>query len=225
MWATSVLREHLVKGYTANARRLEELQQTVRLVARVADRRTLSGDQAAALLNVVSDYSYALNLLDDYDHGRLPGSWAAGKRPSNAITPEEARGLVSILRQNFGGSDLFGVEKDQSLLSALAAIFQTANGREVYPSLEEKAAHRLYFLVKNHPFVDGNKRIGAALFLWFLEKNSGLYLSDGSRRLSEDALVAITLMVAESDPKDKQILTRLIVAVLARPLRPPKGAS
>ncbi|MDQ7011447.1 MAG: Fic family protein, partial [Mariprofundaceae bacterium] len=160
-----------------------------------------------------ADYSHALNLIDDYDHARLPEPSLSGVA-AQPLTLSEARQWIDAMRGRFG-SDLFGREKDQGLESALSGVFQTIGGRDAYPAIEEKAANLLYFLVKNHPFVDGNKRIGAALFLGFLEKNGALHRPDGSPRLSEEALVAVTLLVAESPPKDKEILTRLIVALLA----------
>lgn len=212
IWATQVLRDHLLKGYSVNTRRLAELQKTIQVLAAVPDRRALAGDEAAALLHLLRDYSFALALLDDYDHGRLP-SVRAEPQAVEAISLDEALRLVESLRAQFGGSPLFGRLQGSGLESALAAVFQTVGGKDAYPTLAEKAAHLLYFLVKNHPFVDGNKRIGAALFLWFLEKNGALTLPDGRRRFSEEALVALTLLVAESDPKDKEIMTRLIAAL------------
>jgi len=161
IWATRILRDHLLKGYSVNQHRLAELKQTVRLVATLAERRDLSGDEATALLRVVGEYSRALDLLDDYDHQRVPAP-RAGSETRYALTYEEAIGIVDRLRERFGGSTLFGQEKDESLHSSLQAIMQTFGGQDLYPSLEEKAAHLLYFLVKNHSFVDGNKRIAAA---------------------------------------------------------------
>ena len=213
IWATQVLRDHLLKGYTVNAKRLEELKQAIHVVARVADRRRLSGDEATALLKVVSEYSFALNLLDDYDHGRPP-KVTAKPQPTVPVSLEEARRIVTVLRERFGGSPLFGKEKDESLEGSLNAVFQTAGGEELYPSREEKAANLLYFLVKNHHFVDGNKRIGAAIFLWFLEKNGILTGAGGQARISQEALVALTLMIAESDPKERKMMTHLTVALL-----------
>ncbi len=213
IWATKVLRDHILKGYTVNTRRLEELQKAVRLVARVADRRNLTGDEAKALLRVVSEYSFALDLLDDLDRGRLPAP-KKGVKAAIPITYKEAQRLIGLLRDQFGGGALFGREKDQGLKSALSAIFQTIQGRDAYQSLGEKAAHLLYFVVKNHAFVDGNKRIGAALFLWFLEKNNVLYREDGERRLSDEALVALTLLIAESPPSEKNVIVRLITCLL-----------
>ncbi len=213
IWATRVLREHILKGYTVNEQRLIELNQAVRLIAKVSRRRGLAGDEAAALLRVVGEFSFALDLLDDYDHQRVK---AAALPPAEAksISPEEARRAVHSLRARYGASNLFGRERDDSLSGALAAVFQTIGGRDTYPSLEEKAAHLLYFLVKNHPFVDGNKRIAAALFLWFLEKNGALYAAGGARRISEDTLVAVTLLIAESRPAEKNVLTVIVARLL-----------
>lgn len=213
IWATQVLRDHLLKGYTVNAKRLEELKQAIHVVARVAERRRLSGDEATALLKVVSEYSFALNLLDDYDHGRPP-EVTAKPQPTVPVSLDEARRIVTVLRERFGGSPLFGKEKDEGLEGSLNAVFQTAGGEELYPSREEKAANLLYFLVKNHHFVDGNKRIGAAIFLWFLEKNGILTDAGGQTRISQEALVALTLMIAESDPKERKMMTHLTVALL-----------
>ncbi|MBN1605351.1 MAG: virulence protein RhuM/Fic/DOC family protein [Polyangiaceae bacterium] len=213
IWATKVLRDHILKGYSVNERRLKELSQAVRLVADIAERRVLTGDEAAAVLRVVSDYSYALDLLDDYDHQCV----ATAEVSAGAVTPvshEEARRIIERLREQSRAAQLFGREKDDSLRSALANVTQTFDGKDLYPSLEEKAAQLLYGLIKNHPFVDGNKRIGAALFLWFLEKNRALYRPDGGKRIADNALVAMTLLVAESLPQDKDILTRVVVNLI-----------
>jgi prophage maintenance system killer protein len=213
IWATRILRDHLLKGYTINERRLKELKQAVRLVADVAGRREMTGDEAGALLKVVSEYSFALDLLDDYDHQRVMAA-ELPRVEAAPVTPSEARRAVKTLRVQYGASDLFGREKDDSLSSALAAIMQTAGGQEVYPSVEEKAAHLLYFLVKNHPFVDGNKRIAAALFLWFLQKNNALIRSDGARIIEDGLLVAMTLLIAESRPREKEVLTNVLTHLL-----------
>jgi prophage maintenance system killer protein len=213
IWATGVLREHLVRGYSVNERRLRELNQAVRLISDLAGRRELTGDEAAALLRVVGDYSYALELLDDYDHQRVKtGAVSTGE--TLFIKYDEARRIVERLHQEFGASSLFGQEKDESLRGALGAIHQTFDGKDLYPSLEEKAAHLLYFLVKNHPFTDGNKRIAAALFLLFLQKNGRLYRDDGSKRIADNALVAMTLLIAESHPADKSIIASMIVNLI-----------
>jgi len=215
IWATNVLRQHLVQGYTVHERRLKELNQAVRLVADVAHRRTLSGDEATALLEVVADYAYALEVLDDYDHQRVRlGEVSPG--PVAALALDEARQVIVRMGERFGATGLFGREKDEGLEGSLSAVMQTFGGQEVYPSLEEKAAHLLYFLVKNHHFVDGNKRIAAALFLWFLQKNQALYRVDGSKRIADNALVAMTLLIAESRPDEKDVLTRVVVNLINR---------
>ncbi|MDZ7585424.1 MAG: virulence protein RhuM/Fic/DOC family protein [Thiobacillus sp.] len=215
IWATNVLRQHLVQGYTVHERRLKELNQAVRLVADVAHRRTLSGDEATALLEVVADYAYALEVLDDYDHQRVRlGDVSPG--PVAALALDEARQVILRMGERFGATGLFGREKDEGLEGSLSAVMQTFGGQEVYPSLEEKAAHLLYFLVKNHHFVDGNKRIAAALFLWFLQKNLALYRADGGKRIADNALVAMTLLIAESRPDEKDVLTRVVVNLINR---------
>ena len=213
IWATNVLRQHLVRGYTVHEKRLRELNQAVRLIADVAQRRPLSGDEATALLNVVADYAYALEVLDDYDHQRVRlGDVSVG--PVLALGLDEARQVIVRMGERFGATGLFGREKDTGLEGSLSAVMQTFDGHEVYPSLEEKAAHLLYFLVKNHHFVDGNKRIAAALFLWFLEKNQALYRADGGKRIADNALVAITLLIAESRPDEKDVLTQVVVNLI-----------
>jgi prophage maintenance system killer protein len=213
IWATRVLRDHLVQGYTVNERRLRDLNQAVRLIAGMADRRDLSGDEATALLRVVGEYRFALDLLDDYDYQRV-GVPPAGEKAVNPLSYTEALRIVEQLRERFGSSSLFGRQKDEGLQSALGAVMQTFGGRDLYPSLEEKAAHLLYFLIKNHAFVDGNKRIGAALFLWFLEKNGALRDRKGERRVSDAALVAVTLLIAESKPVEKEIIVRIVTHLL-----------
>ena len=209
IWATQVLRDHIRKGYSANARRLKELRQSLKLVGHVLDRYDVTSDQAKALLRVVTDYERALDLLDDYDHQRVRLE-RTSPAAARGIDYDEAVGIIGRLREKFGGSSLFGREKDESLRGSLSAVLQTFDGRDVYPGLEEKAAHLLYFLVKNHSFVDGNKRIAAALFLWFMEKNGMLYHADGSKVIADNALVAITLMMAASRPVEKDTICRLV---------------
>lgn len=213
IWANSVLREHILKGYTINARRLKELNKAVRLIADVAGRRALAGDEATAILRVVADYSFALDLLDDYDHKTV-----AIPEPTKAkilrLDYEEVLRIVGRLREKYRVSELFGREKDHGLESALGAVWQTVGGRDAYPSLEEKAANLLYFVVKNHAFVDGNKRIAAAVFLWFLEKNAALYGRNGAKRIEDNALVAMTLLIAESHPEEKDLLCRVLVNLI-----------
>lgn len=213
IWATQVLRDHLAKGYTVNHARLRDLNQAVRLVADTARRRELSGDEAQALLAVVGEYNRALELLDDYDHQRVAKPKASATA-SYVLRHDEALRIVNRLRGRFGASDIFGVEKDQGLASALGAVMQTFGGDDLYHGLEEKAAQLLYLLVKNHAFVDGNKRIAAALFLWFLERNGALHHADGTPRISDGALVALTLMIAESRPQEKDVLVRIVMHLL-----------
>jgi prophage maintenance system killer protein len=214
IWATKLLRDHLVKGHTINEKRLKELRQAVHLIASVAERHPLTSDEATAVLRVVSDYTFALDLLDDYDHQRVALAETT-KTPAEPVTYKEAKKFIARLKDKFNASDLFGKEKDASLDSSLQTVFQTFGGKDLYPGLEEKAAHLLYFLVKNHSFVDGNKRIAAALFLWFLEKNRMLYKSDGSKRIGDNALVAMTLLIAESKPVEKNLLTNVVTNLLA----------
>jgi prophage maintenance system killer protein len=213
IWATRVLHEHLIRGYSVNERRLKELNQAVRLIADVAERRALTGEEATALLRVVADYSFALDLLDAYDRQAV-GPARGTRGPVNGITLEEARKTVNRLREHYRASSLFGQERDKSLVGSLQGVFQTFEGKDLYPTLEAKAAHLLYFLVKNHPFVDGNKRIAATLFLWFLEKNAALYRSDSTKRIADNALVAMTLLIAESRPQEKDLLTRVLVHLI-----------
>jgi prophage maintenance system killer protein len=215
IWATRILKEHLVSGFTANAHRLKELRTSLRLVKNVVDRVDVNSDESRALLAVVSDYAYALDLLDDFDHRRIVVT-EVQEASAVAISYEEALQVVDRLRDKFGGSNLFGREKDESLKGSLGAIMQTFGGRELYPSLEAKAAHLLYFLVKNHSFVDGNKRIAAAPFLWFLERNAFLYRPDGSKRIADNALVALTIMIAASDPVEKDDIVGLTVNLINR---------
>jgi prophage maintenance system killer protein len=213
IWATDVLHNYILKGYSANKRRLKELKQSLRVVSNVLERYNVNSDQAKALLKVVTDYAYALDLLDDYDHQRISIKQVR-KGKIMGLSYEEAQQIILQLRKTFKAPDIFGREKDKSLNSSLHTIMQTFDGRDVYPSLEEKAAHLLYFLVKNHSFVDGNKRIAAALFLWFMEKNNALYNKDRTKRIADNALVAITLMIAESKPSEKDVMVNLIVNLI-----------
>jgi prophage maintenance system killer protein len=214
IWATGVLREHLVQGFTVNAARLRELDQAVRLIADTARRRDLSGDEARALLSVIGDFHRALGLLDDYDHQRVSKPSSSGV-VTHSLDYPQARRIVDGLREHLGCSTLFGREKDQSLAGTLGAIMQTFDGRELYPSLEEKAARLLYLTVKNHSFVDGNKRIAAVLFLWFLDQNGGLLDALGAPRISQDGLVALTLLAAESRASEAEVVVRLIMHMLS----------
>lgn len=223
IWATQILRDHLLKGYTVNEQRLrdqvtrlKELQATVDLLGRVMQERRLTGDEAEGLLKVVTDYSLALSLLDQYDHQQLAIRDTTSPTPF-ALTYDAAKTAITKMASQSGmHGDLFGREKDDSFKSSLGAIYQTFGGRELYPSIEEKAAHLLYFVVKNHSFVDGNKRIAAFLFVWFLDANRILYRADGTKRLADNALVALTLLIAESHPRDKDILIKVLVNLINR---------
>lgn len=219
-WATRVLRDHIVKGYTLNEQRLreeraklQEMQQTVTLLARTLTNQELVSETGRDVLRVITDYAYALNLLDRYDHGTLTIEEIT-RQALHVIEYNEAMGIIAAMKGEFAG--LFGIEKDQGFKSALGAIYQTFGGEELYPSVEEKAANLLYFVVKNHAFIDGNKRIAAALFIYFLGMNAILYRTDGSKRLADNALVALTLLIAESRPDEKEAIVKVIVNLINR---------
>ncbi len=213
IWATGVIRDHIVRGYTLNQKRLRDLNQTVRLIADTSVRVDLGGDEAQALLAIVGEYNRAFGLLDDYDHQRITKPTSV-REVRYVLTHSDALQVVGRLRSRFGGSGLFGVERGEALRGALNAVVQTFGSQDLYPSLEEKAANLLYFLVKDHPFVDGNKRIAAALFLWFLERNGVLAGPDAIPRVSDAALVALTLMMAESRPEEKDVLVHIVMHLL-----------
>jgi prophage maintenance system killer protein len=222
IWATNVLRQHLVNGYTLNekrlqeqAERLRELQHAIGLIGQIADHKALTSDEAGALIRVVNDYAYGLDLIDAYDHQRLAVT-GTNERVARPVEYAEARSAINDLRRHYQAGNLFGHEKDDSFQGAIANVFQTFDGTELYPSIEEKAANLLYFLVRDHPFIDGNKRIAAFMFLWFLEKNGTLYRSDGTKRIADNALVALTLMVAESKPQEKDLIVKMTVNLINR---------
>lgn len=172
-----------------------------------------SGEEADGLHKVITDYTYALDILDQYDHRTLTIN-GVHKTSSFIATYDSAMQAIKGLRDKFGGSSLFGNEKDDSFKGSIANIYQSFGGNDLYPSIEEKAAHLLYFVVKNHSFSDGNKRIAAFLFVWFLEKNSILYRKDGAKRIADNALVALTLMIAESKPDEKDIMAQVVVNMI-----------
>lgn len=220
IWANNVLKEYLIKGYAINQKRikeqeqhLKELKSTVSLLSNVLTAKELNSDEATGLLKVVTDYAYALDILDKYDHQelRIEGTTASALF---IIDYNEAKQAISDLKDKFGGSSLFGNEKDQSFKGSIAAIYQTFGGIDLYPSVEEKAANLLYFVVKNHSFSDGNKRIAAYLFVWFLDKNGILYKVDGTKRIADNALVALTLMIAESKSDEKEMMVKVIVNLI-----------
>jgi prophage maintenance system killer protein len=214
IWANQIIKDHFIKGYTINEKRLLELQKTIKLVNRTIQSLG-SDDQTKGIFEVLSEFSTALDILDAYDHQRL-GLPESTIQSTFRISYEEVKHAVDELKKRFGGSSLFGNEKDQSFRGSISAIDQTFDGIELYRSLEEKAAHLLYFVVKNHSFSDGNKRIAAWLFIWYLEKNKSLYHPEGSKRISNNALVALTLLIAESKPEEKEMMIKVVVNLINR---------
>ena len=217
-WANRVLKEYLVKGYAVNERirheQIGELRQLVGMLGRTLQNQpVISTDETAALFEVVTDYTYALDTLDNYDYERLAIDKTT-KEESFHATYENAMEAINGLRDKFGGSVLFGNEKDESFKSSIGQIYQTFGGEELYPSVEEKAAMLLYLVTKNHSFSDGNKRIAATLFLWFLNNNGILYREDGSKRLADNTLVALTLMIAESKTEEKDVMVKVVVNLI-----------
>jgi prophage maintenance system killer protein len=220
IWATQVLRQHLVEGYTLNQKRLQaqsekllELQQAIRMIDQIAEHKVLASDESSALIRVIRDYAYGLDLIDAYDHQRV-GISEVSKKAGRPLEYKGARKAIDQLRKLYKAGELFGREKDDSFQGSLGNIFQTYDKKQLYPSIEEKAANLLYFLVRNHPFVDGNKRIAAFMFLWFLEKNKALYRANRSKRIADNALVALTLMVAESKPQEKDLIVNMTVNLI-----------
>ena len=217
-WANSVLKQYLVKGYAINEnirkQQIAELRQLVQVVGRTIQQQPAkSTDESNALFDVVVDYTYALDTLDDYDYQRLHIARITKEEPFHA-TYENAMHEIDLLRQKFGGSVLFGNEKDESFKSSIGQIYQTFGGAELYPSVEEKAAMLLYLVTKNHSFSDGNKRIAATLFLWFMNNNAILYRPDGTKRIADNTLVALTLMIAESKTEEKDIMVKVVVNLI-----------
>ncbi len=219
IWATNVLKRHLIDGYTINEKRLKsadykykELQKSLRLLSNVIVLEKIS-DETKGLVQVITEYSQALDILDDYDHQRLsvPKGTALLKY---MLTYEDSQFIIREMKKKFGSSSLLGQEKDESFKSSLATIYQTFEGEDVYPTVEEKAAHLLYFITKNHSFVDGNKRIAATLFVYFLQKNNMLFRKDGTKRIDDNALVALTLMIATSRPQEKETMIKVILNLL-----------
>ena len=209
-WANKVLKDYIIKGYAINDKRLEALQKTVEIQAKMLA-TAIEGD-SDEVLRAVNLYTQALTLLDQYDHQSLEKP--EGNQPIYRITYTDCRAMVDRMEDSFK-SDVFGVEKESGKIEGiLAAVYQDVFGGEVYPSLEEKAANLLYFMIKDHPFADGCKRIAASLFLEFLNRNNALF-RDGHKVISDGALVAITLMIAESDPKEKDIMTTMVMNLLS----------
>lgn len=218
IWANNVLKQYLIKGYAVNERmrkeQIGELRQLVGMLGcTIQNQPLLSNDETDALFKVVTDYTYALDTLDNYDYGRLTINKTTEEEPFHA-TYDNAMEAIYGLRDKFGGSVLFGNEKDGSFKSSIGQIYQTFGGEELYPSVEEKAAMLLYLVTKNHSFSDGNKRIAATLFLWFLNGNHILYHPDGSKRIADSTLVALTLMIAESRTEEKDVMVKVVVNLI-----------
>ena len=208
-WANKILKQYIIQGYAINEKRLEALQRTVSIQTKMLA-STLEVEEID-VLKAVNLYTEALMLLDQYDHQSL--NKPEGSKPIYRITYEECRRMVDAMEDTFH-SDVFGIEKEEGKVEGiLAAVYQSVFGGDVYPSLEEKAANLLYFMIKDHPYADGYKRIAASLFLEFLNKNNFLY-KDGTKRISDGAMVAITLMIAESNPSEKDIMVNLVMNLL-----------
>ena len=219
IWATSLIKQYLLKGYIIDKKRLDhydELKDVVRLMSRALTLQDkVSEGEYSGLFNVITDYVYALDTLDRYDYQSLKIDKTTKDEPFRA-TYENAMDAINALKVKFGGSRWFANEKDDSFRSSIGQIYQTFGGDDLYPSVEEKAAMLLYLVVKNHSFIDGNKRIAAMLFLWFMEKNGILYSADGNKRIADNTLVALTLMRAESRTEEKDVMVKVVVNLINR---------
>jgi prophage maintenance system killer protein len=219
IWAANILKKHLIDGYTLNEKRLKlsehkylELQNALKLLDNLVQFKAIS-DEAKGIIQVITEYSRALDILDDYDHQRLSAPKGT-KRAKFEISYEEARKIIDAMRERFKDSSLVGQEKDSSFKSSLGAIYQTFGGKDLYSTVEEKVAHLLYFVTKNHSFVDGNKRIAAAIFICFLQKNSILIRKDNTKRIDNNTLVALTIMIASSRPAERDTMIKVILNLL-----------
>lgn len=218
IWANKVLKEYLIKGYAVNKTLTEqhytELKQLVNVLGRtVKAQEALTSDDALNLVEVVADYAYALDTLDKYDYQQLAVEQTTNEAKFRA-TYEGAMQAIEELKEKFGGSQWFANEKDDSFKSSIGQIYQTFGGQDLYPSVEEKAAMLLYLVTKNHSFSDGNKRIAATLFLWFMAGNGILYNPDGTKRIADNTLVALTLMIAESRTEEKDVMVKVVVNLI-----------
>lgn len=220
IWANKILKEYLLKGYALNERnlqqkteQLENLKRVIAIQENIISRGELSNSETQGLIKVIHSYSKALDLLDAYDYQRLEVP-EKGSKEVKKITYEEAINAIKELGKQTGATELFGKEKDDSFGGSLTTIYQTFDGKELYPTLESKVSHLLYFIVKNHSFIDGNKRIGAFVFIWFLDLNERLFDSRGERIMSEETLVALTLMIAESKAEDKEMIVKVIINLI-----------
>jgi len=220
IWANKILKEYLIKGYSINEKalrqqnlQLQELQKTIKILSSAVQSKELTTDESKGLLSIISDYSYALDILDQYDYQSLTITDTSGK-DIYRISYTEAIDQINLVRKTYGNSELFGREKDESFKSSISTIYQTFDRRDLYPSIEEKAAHLLYFITKNHSFSDGNKRIAAFMFLYFLSKNGVLYDKSGNKRIADNTLVALTLMIAVSKQEEMGIMIKVIVNLI-----------
>ncbi len=220
IWANRVLKEYLTKGFVVNdrlaARKYEELSQLVKILGRtIQSQAELTNEENTELINIVIDYGHALDILDSYDHNQLKVEDTTPAEKFHA-TYDNAMEIIAALKERFGKNTLFANEKDGSFKSSIGQIYQTFDGRDLYPSVEEKAAMLLYLVTKNHSFSDGNKRIAASLFLWFMHNNGILYSADGTKRISDGTLVALTLMIAVSSPEEKDVMVKVVVNLINR---------
>ena len=222
IWATRTLKDHLLKGYTINQKRLaetgvKELESALQFIKQASSRRQLTNDEAQGLLDIIAKYAKSWLLLKSYDEDNLPD--IKGQTPKFSLTHEYALNSIRELKKTLAAKDeasnLFGNEREHGLEAILGNLEQSFGGQELYPTLEEKAAHLLYFIIKDHPFSDGNKRIGSLLFIHYLDKNNHLYKTNGEMLINDNALVALALLIAESEPKNKDLMIALIKNLLA----------
>ncbi len=218
IWANRILKDYLVKGYAINnsiaSKKYEELCHLVQILGRTVNSQSeLTTDESHELISVVSDYTYALDTLDRYDYQQLAVEQTTQEELFHA-TYDNAMAAIQQLKVKFGGSRWFGNEKDDSFKSSVGQIYQTFGGVDLYPSVEEKAAMLLYLVTKNHSFSDGNKRIAATLFLWFMQNNGILYDTNRRKRISDGTLVALTLMIAESRTEEKDTMVKVVVNLI-----------
>lgn len=220
IWANQILKDHLIKGFTLNEKKLKqqnellkELQNSIKILGNILNEKPLSNEEGIGLLQIISDYARALEILDQYDYKKLQIK-DTSKKETNKISYKEAIEQIELVKKSHSNSNLFGQEKDKSFESSIAAIYQTFDGVELYPSIEEKAANLLYFITKNHSFSDGNKRIAAFMFLYFMNKNGILYVENKMKRIADNTLVALTLMIAVSKPEEKETIIKVIVNLI-----------
>jgi len=214
IWANKVLKNYLIRGYSLNEKKLskqneqlKELQKSVKILGNILHKKELSQDESSGLLQIISDYAYALEILDQYDYQKLEIG-ETSRKELYKLTYDEALEKIRLVKNKYANSDLFAREKDQSFQSSIATIYQTFNGKDLYPSVEEKTANLIYLNTKNHSFTDGNKRIAAFLFLYFLKRNAILYDKNGEKRIADNALVALTLMIAVSKTEEKDTIIK-----------------